>query len=732
MSRMSVPTSTARPSAAIGFDDRLLAETLRVYEGIHGDVPEREEELERLRSSELPVEARIVRRAEGLSVAQPLRAALERLRQILRGSFLLGLILAALAGAGATHAALGFGRGEQINVFVVLSALLAAQSALLVLWLLLLPVSPASSGLGSLGAGLIGLARRWFRRFHPGEHQAAATGAFGEVVLRSPIGRWTVGSMSNGMWLAFNLGALAALLFLLGTRHYLFVWETTILSPGTFTRLMQAAASLPALLGFDTPSAEQVEQSLWHEGATPSEGTRQAWSGFVIGCVVAYGLAPRLLSFLGCLLLKGRAQRRYRLDLEGAGFARLRARLRPLASRLGVVDPDGKESEHHAPPAPARREPRPTGEPAVLGVEIEEPASGWPPSLPGLQWKDLGLADDGRRRQEILHELAGAASEPSHIVCVCALQTTPDRGIRSFLEALRAQAASELVLVLTGGQRLRKRTDAGGVRLRVDDWRRLAGEAGVEPQRVLELDLDHLTPASAQQLRTALGLGEAATSAGRRIERAFERIVERSQAWQAAQPSLQEQAELQAELAVIYEVQADGRGLRLRELLRLPGEYRFAELKGRIDTSGRRVLELLPARLRQSPRWLAAGAATGALACVVTGLLATPAALATLPSWTLVGGALGGLLKVLRKESGEPEPEEEEDEQPGCGEAVRAAALYALLLELQGSGEERITHLLDAALGDYEGPLFSPQEIRTWLDGVRHRLDMALAAEEGS
>ena len=69
-------------------------------------------------------------------------------------------------------------------------------------------------------------------------------------------------------------------------------------------------------------------------------------------------------------------------------------------------------------------------------------------------------------------------------------------------------------------------------------------------------------------------------------------------------------------------------------------------------------------------------------------------------------------------------------------DAVRAAALFALLLELQGRDEAAITRILDGALPDdahqadaADATLGDPRVCADWLDDVRHRLDLALARE---
>ena len=58
-----------------------------------------------------------------------------------------------------------------------------------------------------------------------------------------------------------------------------------------------------------------------------------------------------------------------------------------------------------------------------------------------------------------------------------------------------------------------------------------------------------------------------------------------------------------------------------------------------------------------------------------------------------------------------------------------AAALFAVLLELQGRDEATISRVLDRT---FEGGGEVPAaQVRAFLDEIRHRLDLALAAEGG-
>jgi hypothetical protein len=125
-----------------------------------------------------------------------------------------------------------------------------------------------------------------------------------------------------------------------------------------------------------------------------------------------------------------------------------------------------------------------------------------------------------------------------------------------------------------------------------------------------------------------------------------------------------------------------------------------------------------------SPRWLAAGALAGALGCVATATLAAPVALAALPAWTGLGAALAAVLErtTTRKPTATAEVRD-------IGEPVAAAAMFALILHLQGREEATITDLLERTLGNDDVPrLANASAARAWLDGVHGRLDSALHA----
>jgi hypothetical protein len=719
------------------FSDRLLAEALRCAEQESSADATSADAERRARAHDGTLEERILVRARHHGHSRALRDGLDHLHQAVTLGVLVVIVAGALAGAATARTTLGVGASDRVNVFWALLSLLGAQTLLLLGWLLLLILRPGALVGGSLGGFVLRAAQRmagWSRR---GSEHAAPAAAWAGAMLRSPVGRWTVGSISHAAWLAFNLGAGAVLIAMLGTRHYTFVWETTILSPREYVPLTQALAAVPRKAGFIVPDPEQIRSSQWPpaEGqAPPGPESAAAWSGFLLGSMVVYGFGPRLV-FLGlCLSLRRRAAARYRLDLGHAGFSPLAARLGPDHRGLGVIDADAGLPP---PVAAPRREPaavdpsRPNGPPAILGYEIAPPRSTWPPPLHRGRWLDLGFVEDRAGQQRVIAALSTSAEAPRMVIVAAALTATPDRGVARFLEEVRAAARSPVGLVLTAGAALRQR--GALAEPRVADWREMAGRAGIDAARVVEIDLDHLTDRSLEGLEALLagaaaGAGAPAGLPGQ-VGAAFELIARQAGRWAAAPepPDLEQQAELQRGIARLYRRdQERWKAASLFQAIPIAGASP-QELARALGRGADRVVGLLPPGLRLRPRWMAAGALAGALGCVAAATVISPVAIGALPLWSGIGAAVSALLQPARRR--------EEDDQPVAAaeldQAVRAAALFAALLELQGHDEAKIGRVLERAFAEpADAPgLSGAESVAAWLAERRHRIELALAAE---
>lgn len=714
---------------SFGLPDRVLAEAVIAWERIDPNLPTDHRADEAALQAGGDFEQRVITRAR-LSVAPALTDALRHVRQAIALMILAGIVLGMGAGAATARAALGSPRDEPANFFFALGTVLGPQTIFLLFWLGLTIVSWRRGGgllsIASFGGLIVRLAQRVAARLHKNSHHAAAVAAISSVYLRGSIGKWSLSAISHTLWLAFNIGCLTVVILLLSTRQYTFAWETTILSKDQYRPIIKAIAAAPRFLGFAAPTDDQINSSQWDTASgrfAQGPETRRAWSSLLVGCIVVYGFAPRLLLVGWCLGQLRQARQRYRLDTDSHELLRLQSRLMPVSHRLGLsVSPAGN-GHSLLPHVRTQHEQllrqRPFDSPAIVGFEITSGgAVVWPPPVHAVRWLDLGFVEGGDDQRRVLKQIADAPSQPSAIVVVCNLTATPDRGSAAFFADLGRTVAAPLSVLLTGGQAMRRRlSDPIQLERRIADWRTTAVDAGVESQRIIELDLDHWTNASSAKLATLLDSQGSAggRAAQRQIENAFELIASNASHWNArgVAATAAEQAELHRQIGRLYREQDSS----WRDLLGATMSL-GTDLPKQLRHSADRVIRLLPQRLSLQPRWLAAGAAAGALGCIAAATLIAPVAIASLPMWSAIGAALAALVPSTGKNI---------TPQPMATDAVRAAALFAILLELQGRGEASITRILDQTLVD--DATFELGNAREWLDQLRHRLDLAIARE---
>jgi len=723
-----------RPGGRTRFRDRLLAEAVRAYESASVEPVDDGEATDAARN--LPeragFEQRIVVRASRLAIAGDLGDALRRVRSTLAWAVATGALAAFVAGGLAASAALS---EHSASVFGLIVGLLGVQTLMLVLWLLVTAIGPRLLPGGALGRVVVNAGRRLAERMRRGRAQSAAGQAYGGVAMASPWGRWTVAAITHALWVAANLGMLTVMAVLFLGERYQFRWDSTWLSDEGYTRLVSTLAELPDAVGFSTPSEEEIIASRRPPQTTERDarGSDVAWSWFFYGSVVVYGLAPRLVLLVASLLLRWRAAARYRLDLSRPGFARLRRRLVPDAASLRPPAHDADATtEAPAQPGVVPEDARPAGPPVVLGFELQPPRSGWPPPLePRVD--DLGMVDGRDDQHHVIDALSQRDTSPSRTLVVCDYESSPDRGVERFLSQVRRAAGGRVILILTGGHRLADRA-APTLDQRAEDWRAMAGRAGLPEDCLVDLDLDHLTDTTKSRLN-ALVSADARSSAeapNRRIEHAFRVIAERAEHWSDAVATKQE-VELHRAVAEVYEHEDGGAG-RWRQWF---GGDAIGEIDWRspdavapvLQRSAKRIQALLPPSMRNRPQWAAAGALCGAVGCIAAASLISPVAIAALPGWSGVGAAIGALMPSWRSRESK-EPQAGGDGFPSA-DAVRSAALFAMLLELQGRDEPVIHRVLDRVTTSLEEDnVVTPDEnIRAWLDALRHRFDLALAEE---
>lgn len=400
---------------------------------------------------------RIQQRALWLAKRDGLIDALAHWLQGARLALFALVVLALFSGAGLAFAALGNGQ-QPVNVFWALGSLLGLNLLLLLGWVLgLLFAGEQSANLGRLWLWLSGKLARDAKA-------AQLAPALVLLLQRQRLNRWAVGLVTHCAWLMALLSALLLTLMLMATRRYGFVWETTILHSETFVIFTQALGAVPAWLGFSVPSSEMIRAS--GDTVLNMENARQAWAAWLVGVLLVYGIAPRLLLAIFCLCRWHLGRRVLDLDLNLPGYAQLHELLMPSSERLGINDaaPDSL-------PAVAAGVTEQKGAGAVLvAIELDNEQP-WPPALPSVV-ADAGILDNRESRQKLLEQLARVP--PARLAVACDPRRSPDRGSLGLIGELARHANETRIWLMQAPPDQALDTD------RLNDWHTALEKMGLQ------------------------------------------------------------------------------------------------------------------------------------------------------------------------------------------------------------------------------------------------------------
>lgn len=453
-----------------------LVEATRYLEEAQG-VGEEATALAAACKADTSIEGKIARRAEYLPSASQLLAERRALMRVFKLGIGLALFLFLILGAFAAGAAFVVKDGQFVNIYWLLSSLLGIHILSLGLWL---------GGLAFGSGGLLGhlvsdLSFSIARRVNSNATRLAAVRAMMKRYVRGKNGLWLSSALSHGLWAAYLLGAMVAVFALLATQRYVFIWETTILSSQSYEALTHILSALPTQLGIGVPDADIVRASEWPLNGEMSSDAHLLWSNFLFVVLLLYGLVPRLLLGGLSLLLARRHRRRSELDLSRPLYARLIPLLHPMVSKTDIVDKDeeGRIAEDVAiqdpdiPPMAAEKT-------ALLGWEIDEPVSGWPPaSFKGL---DLGICEE---RAELADKLKQAQSR-ERLVIVLSAALSPDRGVRAVLsQSIQAMGQDRVFIWMIDAGQVKNKSGSAFMEARLGDWLSTAYQAGVSERHFL-------------------------------------------------------------------------------------------------------------------------------------------------------------------------------------------------------------------------------------------------------
>ncbi|RZL88241.1 MAG: DUF2868 domain-containing protein [Variovorax sp.] len=455
-------TPAAHPSA---FQDATITEAVQLVEeaGPLDDAQAIREALALRRDGS----GRITERARILGARSGLLDELSRARGW--APWVLLALVALIVLTGLTLAGSVVGGGERrINVVVALVSLLGLHLLTLCLWLfgLLVPMGSFNASFGWLWLALTARVAGGKRGQAPVLLRAVT-----RLLARARLLPWALGFASHAIWSLSFAVVLAALLFALAFRNYTLSWETTILDPDFFVRGVRLLGLAPGWLGFPVPDAQTVLSPL-----AASSGQRD-WALWLTGCIVVYGLLPRLFFALLCALVWQARRTALRPDLSQPYYRRLLGRFEALAPRQ-IVDADPGSVPHGAAIG------LPPGETSdtlmAIGFELPDELP-WPPAaLHEPTAQVLRIDGSAGARRELLDTLARL--RPRRVLVGCNAASSPDRGTERFLREVAA-LSSECRLWLLGGQATPE------TRQRWHDWLAAAGleriRAGDTPEAAL-------------------------------------------------------------------------------------------------------------------------------------------------------------------------------------------------------------------------------------------------------
>lgn len=401
---------------------------------------------------------RIAERARILGRRIGLQAEVARARAWAPWVLLAMVALIVVAGLALAGNVLG-GEQRQINVVVALASLLGLHLLTLLLWLagLVVPLGSFQASFGWLWLSLTARVAGGQRGQAPVLLRATT-----RLLARARLLPWALGFVSHAIWTLSFAVVLAAMLFALAFRNYTLNWETTILDPDFFVRSVQALGRIPAALGFPVPDTQAVLSPL-----AAASGQR-AWALWLTGCILVYGLLPRLAFALLSAGVWMARRKALRPDLSEPYFRRLLARFDALAPRQ-IVDADPGSVPRGS---PAHLSTEDTTDTLIaIGFELP-PEQQWPPA--GLDHRGTrvvrALRIDGSagQRRELLDRLAGV--RPRRVLVGCRAASSPDRGTERFLREVMA-LCGECRLWLLG---------AGADEAARSRWQAWLADAGLE------------------------------------------------------------------------------------------------------------------------------------------------------------------------------------------------------------------------------------------------------------
>ena len=468
------------------FEKRLQIEQIRYMETGQAFACDTEEDFTGYNAGK-DFEDRLWLRAQCIIKQHNLSLILGRAARLSRHATTLVFFVAALLGAlGSIYAITD---SHTINIYWLLLLLLGFNLLSMVLWL-----TGISLNIKGLTSGMLARLTSWLPEHFKSKQQTNNTSnskqnmqadkAWLNCHFSGAIGKWRLSKMSHQLWLTYLFTGLIFLVLLLMVRQYDFVWGTTLLSDSIFIKMTDALSVPLDLLGFATPSADLVQQTRIDSLASNTAQTltaehRYHWAQFLLGALLCFGIAPRILLWGWSILMHRHAQNRFTLDYYLPYYFNLRQQLMPLASHGKIVDADTTPPVISKTRVETPLQHTLPAETKWVAVELNTNIS-WPPASID-DANNLGQVTDRESLAQVLQHLQNHKSQDVAVAVSSA--RAPDRGIQRSISSLMSNSAQRWLVLLT------EHPDESITSTRLAAWYRLADTCKVPADHIITMSV---------------------------------------------------------------------------------------------------------------------------------------------------------------------------------------------------------------------------------------------------